>query len=76
MSHEEYDVGRTTTLSPDKPSQILPTVTLEQSSDVGDTTVVSNITGRVESLVKSPKSDGPQLHEKRISDRDIPPVAV
>jgi hypothetical protein len=76
MSHEEYDVGRTTTLSPNKPVQILPTVTLEQSNDTGDTTVVSSITGRVESLVESPKSDGPQLHEKRVSDRGIPPMAV
>ena len=74
-SHEQYDVGRTTTLSPDKPVQLLPTVTLEASDSAGDTTIVSSITGQSGPLVESPKSDSPQLCEKKV-DGDILPVQI
>ena len=69
-SHEEFDIGRTTSMSPNakKPEQILPKVTLESShgsshganQGVNHTdadTATSNLTEKPNQLIESPESE-------------------
>jgi len=68
LTHEEFDVGRTTTMSPsgEQPEQIVPNVTVESSnydpSSMDTDTITSSLTGQPKQLVESPGAVN-EMHE-------------